>query len=168
MCTRNCPCKSNAKQGEWTSMLAAQKATFLRTKEFVFTQNTDIVTYETYDKCIENIKDGSVAENMAAGYTGTKAFYEFAKNFREQGDFTEIKEWIEFFEDEYECAGICKPALFNWIQKVDEGKPIKSCVSAVKDDLTSSFMGLGIATLANGILLFLIWLFQYCLWRRYD
>ena len=149
-------------------MLAAQKATFLRTKEFVFTQNTDIVTYETYDKCIENIKDGSVAENMAAGYTGTKAFYEFAKNFREQGDFTEIKEWIEFFEDEYECAGICKPALFNWIQKVDEGKPIKSCVSAVKDDLTSSFMGLGIATLANGILLFLIWLFQYCLWKRYD
>lgn len=83
MCTRNCPCKSNAKQGEWTSLDTAKKATYQRTKGFVFTQNTDIVTYESYDKCIENIKDGSVAENMQKGYTGTKAFYEFAKNFRE-------------------------------------------------------------------------------------
>lgn len=104
---------------------------------------------------------------MQAGHTSTKAFYEFAKNFREQGDFTEIKEWVEFFEDEYECAGICEKALFNWIQSVDEGIPTKSCVSSVKEDLEASFMGLGIATLVTGCLLFFIWLCQYCMWKRY-
>ena len=105
--------------------------------------------------------------NQALGYTGTKQFYEFAKRFREQGDFTEIKEWIIFFEEEYECAGICKPALFNWYTAVTGGKPTQSCVSAVKDDLTGSFMGLGIATLVSGVLLFFIFLCQYCLWKKY-
>ena len=124
-------------------------------------------TYNTFDECIENVQDGSVAENMQNGYTGTKAFFEFAKNFREQGDFSEIKEWVEFFEDEYECAGICEKALFNWIQNVDEGIPKKSCVSSVKEDLEASFMGLGISTLITGVLLFFIWLCQYCMWRKF-
>jgi len=104
---------------------------------------------------------------MKSGYTSTKAFFEFAKRFRDQTDFIDIKEWVEFFEDEYECAGICKPALFNWIQAMDEGIPTKSCVSSVKDDLTGSFMGLGICTLVSGFLLLFIWIVQYCLWRKY-
>ena len=83
MCTRNCPCKSNAKEGEWNVLNAVDRATYGRKKQFVFTDNTEVVTYASYDECIEKIQDGSVPANMALGYTGTKAFFEFAKNFRE-------------------------------------------------------------------------------------
>lgn len=167
MCTRNCPCDVNTNSGQWTSLTVAELATYQRSKTFVFTANDDIVTYDSYDKCIENVQDPSLVENMQAGYTADYAFYQFAKNFREQTDFTDIKEWIEFFENEYECAGICNKALFNWIQPVAEGIPTQSCVTSVKDDLTGSFMGLGIATLVSGVLLFFIWLCQYCLWKKY-
>lgn len=171
MCSRNCPCKTLEKKegvSSWQDMTREElDADYKRSKVFVFTSNPDVVTYDSYDDCIENIKDPSVPENLAAGYMATQAFYRFATSFRNQADFTDIKEWIEFFEDEYECAGICKKALFNWIQPVSEGIPTKSCVSAVKDDLTGSFMGLAICTLISGVLLFFIWLCQYCLWRNY-
>lgn len=88
MCTRNCPCLNNANEGQWNILPDATRRTqYLRNKEFVFTSNQDVVTYESFDACIENIKDGSLPENMAAGYTGTKAFFTFAENFRSQGDF---------------------------------------------------------------------------------
>jgi len=167
MCTRNCPCPKNAKSGEWDILDAATRATYKRSANFVFTDNVGVKTYTSYDDCITNVKDGSLPENMSQGYTGTKAFFEFAKGFREQGDFTDIKEWIEFFEKEYECAGICTKALFNWIEPVSEGIPTKSCVSSIKDDLTGAFMGLGICTLISGFILFFIFLFNYCMWKKY-
>lgn len=167
MCTRNCPCAESDKMSQWRILDSAERAGYQRNKEFVFTANPFVIKYDTYDACIEGVQDPSVPENLAAGHTATQAFYQFAKNFREQGDFTEIKEWIEFFEDEYECAGICEVALFNWIQPVAEGIPTKSCVTSVKEDLEASFMGLGISTLVTGGLLFLIWLCQYCMWRKY-
>ena len=76
-------------------------------------------------------------------------------------------EWIEFFEEEYTCSGICTPALFYWSKSIDLGKPSKSCVNSIKDDLTDSFTGMAIATLFSGILLFFIWICQYCLWRKF-
>ena len=166
MCTRNCPCKKNAKMGEWQTKTEAELLALGRTKGLVFTDNADIKTYDSYDQCIKEVQDGSLPENMKLGYTSEKAFYEFAKSFRDQGEFQSIKDWIEFFENEYDCAGICKPALFTWVSNVDSGMPTQSCVNSVKDDLTGSFMGLGICTLISGILLFFIWLFQYCLWKK--
>lgn len=76
-------------------------------------------------------------------------------------------EWIEFFETEYTCAGICTPAVFYWSQPITLGKPTKSCVNSIKDDLTDSFTGLAATTLVSGILLFFIWIMQYCLWRKF-
>mgnify|MGYP001473114236 FL=1 len=66
-------------------------------------------------------------------------------------------EWIEFFEEEYTCSGICTPALFYWSKSIDLGKPSKSCVNSIKDDLTDSFTGMAIATLFSGIPLSYIW-----------
>jgi len=76
-------------------------------------------------------------------------------------------EWIEFFETEYSCAGICEPVMFYWSKSIELGIPTKSCVNSIKDDLTSSFTGLAGATLASGILLFFVWIMQYCLWRKF-
>lgn len=76
-------------------------------------------------------------------------------------------EWVEFFEDEYTCAGICSPALFYWSKSIELGRPTEACVGSIKDDLTESFLGLAVATLVSGFLLFFIWIMQYCLWKKF-
>jgi len=38
----------------------------------------------------------------------------------------------------------------------------------LKDELNDEFGGLGAATLVSGILLMLTFVFQYCLWYKYD
>ena len=74
---------------------------------------------------------------------------------------------MEFFEDNYSCAGICKPALFSWSKSIDGGRPNSSCISSIKEDLNSDFMGLGVATLISGIFLFFVFIMQYCLWVKF-
>ena len=98
----------------------------------------------------------------------SEAFYMFAKQFREQSNYDQIKNWITFFEEEYDCAGICKPALFSWTRSIHEGRPTESCISSLKDDVTSNLFYLGLVGLVSGILLFCIFLSQYCLWKKYD
>jgi len=66
--------------------------------------------------------------------------------------------WIEFFEDEYECAGICEPASFYWSKSIELGKPTKSCIIGLKNGITKAFLGIGICALVAGFLLFIVWI----------
>ena len=79
-----------------------------------------------------------------------------------------MKDLVTFFEDTYDCAGICEPALFYLSKSVEKGKPTGSCIGNLKDELNDEFAGLGGATLAAGIVLFGTWIMQYCLWTKYD
>ena len=167
MCSRNCPCKASDKSNQWKAIKEEDLISFERKRDFVFTDIASVQTYDSYDACIAGVTDPSDIANRKAGNLATPQFYQFAKEFREQNDFDKIKDWIAFFENEFDCAGICKPALFSWTQSVNSGKPLSSCIGAVKDELKGSFMGLGICTLVSGILLFFIFLFQYCLWKKY-
>jgi len=106
MCSDVCPCEGVPQQGEWTILaLPAVESSFKRdliSRPFDFTG-----TYTNYEQCI----DGASVE-----VTGEidPIFYGFANSLRSQGDFDTIKDWIKFFEEEYSCSGICKPALFSW------------------------------------------------------
>lgn len=142
MCSSDCPCAPVLQATEWTSITE---------RVFNFAG-----TYKTYKECMENPKGGLRFNVFANEVTGNTENYAL------------VNEWVTFFETEYDCAGICKPALFYWSKSVEVGRPTQSCVGSIKDELTSSFMGLGVATLISGILLFMIFVMQYCLWRKYD
>jgi len=75
--------------------------------------------------------------------------------------------WIQFFEDEYDCAGICLPASFSFSKSIKNGRPTEGCIGAIKDDLNTAFLGLSVVTLLAGIFLFFVFIMQYCLWRKY-
>ena len=60
--------------------------------------------------------------------------------------------WLEFFEDEYDCAGVCTPSLFSWSKSIELGRPTKSCIIGIKDGITKAFLGIGICALVAGIL----------------
>jgi len=51
---------------------------------------------------------------------------------------------------------------------VSKGIPDSSCLLSIQDELKTSLLGVGGAALASGIFLFFTFIFQYCLWRKYD
>lgn len=147
MCSTNCPCAPSTKSGDWTlGVLDTDRS-------FDFSGK-----YTSYKECIMD------EDNDDAGIR----FQSFAANFREQSNFSEVSDWIDFFEGEFDCAGICQPAPFYWGKPIDAGVPKTSCVDSIKDDITSAFTGLAAATLVSGILLFISFVMQYCLWKKFD
>jgi len=59
--------------------------------------------------------------------------------------------------------------LFYFSRSISSaGKPNKTCIGSLKDDMNNEFMGLGAMTLISGILLLFVFIFQYCLWGKYD
>ena len=78
-----------------------------------------------------------------------------------------ISAFVTFFEESYNCAGVCQTALFYFGRSVEVGKPTETCIGNLKDAITDEVAGLGIATLVAGILLLFIFICQYCLWYKY-
>lgn len=159
MCKQNsCPCDTSGATGGWNELTAdvlTDKYESTRSAgSFYFADGG----YANYDACILGAKQGEVSDE----------FFAFAEAFRNQDDFAAIEDFIEFFEKEYACAGICTPALFYFKLDVSEGVPGGSCLLSIQDDLKTSLLGVGGAALASGIFLFFTFIFQYCLWRKYE
>ena len=159
MCSQDCPCPVTAKSTEWISLSSADLALSNRgTGGFVFeSADSGLQTYETYKTCIESETAGV-----------TEYFKAFAAAFRSQSNFADVMEFIEFFEAEYQCAGICSPALFSWSVSVTQGKPTQTCLISIKDDISTVFMILGLVTFLSGVLLLCVFICQYCLWFGKD
>jgi hypothetical protein len=159
MCLQGaCPCLAGGNTGGWGELTPE---VLLDTYESTRTPSSFYFTadgYDSYDNCIKTVKEDEVSAE----------FWIFAKGFRDQDDFAEIEDYIKFFEEEYSCAGICSPALFYFYRSVSEGVPGGSCLLSIQDDLKTSLIGVGGAALASGIFLFFTFIFQYCLWRKYD
>lgn len=157
MCSNECPCESGvsntypANSIDWTP--------YGGTARPIFSGPNPVTSYKA---CLAN----APASNSADPAT-TYEFRKFAESFRGQSDYQQLMEWIEFFENEYDCAGICKVALFYFNRNPASSRPSQSCINSLKDEITSAFLGLGIATMICGFMLFFIFIMQYCLWRKY-
>jgi len=152
MCSENCPCLQNvATRNKWEEL---DKEEFDRCRDFNWSG-----TFTTYKQCIEE---------TAALPTAATNFQRFAKELEAKDSWSTVKDLVIFFEDTYDCAGICQPAIFYFSKSIELGLPTGSCVGNLKDELNDEFGGLGAATLVSGILLMLTFVFQYCLWYKYD
>ena len=56
---------------------------------------------------------------------------EVVKGFREQHIF-ELKHFY-FLEDQFDCSGVCQPALFYFTKQLHEGPPKQTCLVKIKD-----------------------------------
>merc|ERR1712048_641480 len=151
-----CPCAATTKSTDWIEAGERTATDFAATG----------TSYTSYAACVRDADNRGGA--LSTDSSDVQEFKEFTKNFLDQSDFETIFEWIEFFENEYDCAGICRPSVWYWGKSIEEGIPTKSYLSSIKDDVTGAFTGLGIVTLLSGILMFFIFIMQYCLWRKYD
>lgn len=162
MCSTDCPCVDvdAATKATWTTEALADGGR--AGKPLVFVPAGTSGSFETYQSCIQSFD----ATNLStAGYSN---FGVWANQLNNQDNFDEIMDWVTFFEDEYNCAGVCEPALFYWSKSVSQGMPTESCISSIKDDLSTAFMGLGGACLISGFVLLCNFVLQYCLWVKKD
>jgi len=72
---------------------------------------------------------------------------------------------LSYFENKYSCSGVCSPGLFYYSLDLSAGIPKEKCLAQLNNEIGSSITYLGITGLVTGALMFLIWIFQYCLWR---
>ena len=63
---------------------------------------------------------------------------------------------------------MCSPALFFYSLNLSVGVPNKTCLSYMKEEVGDSLKYLGITAVVTGCIMFLIWICQYALWRKYD
>jgi hypothetical protein len=60
------------------------------------------------------------------------------KKYNKMSDDTAVEEFLELefvadIEEELQCSGFCKPALFYWEQDIYKGVPTETCGYAVMD-----------------------------------
>jgi len=72
------------------------------------------------------------------------------------------------FEKKYMCSGICESSLFFFTLDVTEGMPTSTCLVQMQKEMGAQFYPIGVACIASGAVMLLIWLFQYALWLKYD
>lgn len=139
MCSVNCPC-DNAHANKWADRT--------RPGGLDFTGN-----YTRYSDCLN------------ADIHFDPDFTTWAESIRSQ---TEYLDWMKWFEDEFDCGGICVKSLFFWSKDLSAGPPSEACLKGMHDGLTSAFTGLSVCTLLAGIFLLFMFIWQYCLWKKYD
>jgi hypothetical protein len=74
---------------------------------------------------------------------------------------------LTYFESKYTCSGICNPGLFYWSRNLDYGLPASNCIGYLKKEIGDNMNYLGVTAIVVGGILFFIWIFQYCLWRKF-
>ena len=74
---------------------------------------------------------------------------------------------VSYFEQNYQCSGICKTPLFYNSLDLKAGIPTKNCQEAIKKEMNSNVIYLGVTGVVIGVLLWFIWVFQYCLWKKF-
>ena len=148
MCSVNCPCKPVSQKTEWTNL---DRTDLNRCRDWDFTG-----TITTYKECLKT-----------PGLNAKIRFQGFADGLVNEDSWESLADFIEYFEIQLECAGVCKPALFSFSQSIENGRPEKSCVLGLVDSIGEEFTGLPVATFCSGVLLFFIFIFNYCLWKKY-
>jgi hypothetical protein len=74
---------------------------------------------------------------------------------------------LAYFENKYQCSGICESSLFYYELDLTFGPPKTTCLLHVKEEVSGSLTYLGVTALIIGVICLLIWVCQYSLWCNY-
>jgi hypothetical protein len=90
-------------------------------------------------------------------------------SFVPEGDLVETGfAMLTYFEQKYECSGVCDTSLFFYDLNLSYGPPVDTCLSFMKEEVSGSMAYLGITSLIIGFICLIIWIAQYVLWCKYE
>jgi len=178
MCSSECPC-DDVKARPWTDMQETELNRFNRT----LTQRSGTGSNSNV------LKDSRGNIRLITTSTGEKY-----KNFTECNDILQKRygdddsnytnpnnievpygpamstsiSIISYFEAKYTCSGICTTSLFYTSLDLEKGVPSTTCLTYLKTEIGDSMQYLGVTAVVAGLIMFLIWIAQYALWRKYE
>jgi hypothetical protein len=82
--------------------------------------------------------------------------------------YQKATKFLTYFEAKFKCSGLCKPGFFYLTRPISDGRPTTTCMTYLKNAIGDNLTYLGIVSLVAGIITFLTFLMQYCLWRKFD
>jgi len=127
---------------------------------FSFESNNE-QQYDNFQDCFVAIQKGTVNVDP-----DVKKEYE---NITNDPGFQSGIQFVNFFETNYQCSGVCEQALFFYQLKLEEGRPANSCLIYLKDEkIGHNLTYMGITMLVAGFVMLLTWCAQYALWVSYE
>lgn len=179
-CSLSCPCpETNA--AAWTALKGdvVQKAG--RSNKFVFggkvynfgestgrapTASEKLYgkTFDTFADCLREVPTRPGYRTDSSNNLDTFASI-FDTNVNGGQDLFGVVEWLE---STYECSGFCVPDMFFYTLPLSLGVPTTSCIGPLSQDFGGVFGRIGMAGVLCGIVLFFVFIFSYCLWKKYD
>lgn len=181
MCSSYCPCTDTVQMTTWITMSADDVVAQGRPRDrrWYFgalsyaVGNPTGVNVATANPPIVDKKFSSFKQCADYSATNPEAFTDEAirkelyyySNTKGENPFMEV---IEFLEDQYDCAGLCRPELFFVTKSIDAGKPKIACGEPVAEEFGDALGGIGGAGIIASIMLFLSFLSSYCLWKKYE
>jgi len=73
---------------------------------------------------------------------------------------------MKYMEAKYFCSGICKQPIF-WYTKPINSLPLYGCLSHMVNEIEGKLSPIGTVATCSGVVMLLIWIFQYFLWCDY-
>lgn len=91
-------------------------------------------TFDTFEDCLEYWEERYEADTT----TNISAIFDVPDDETEFDMLSNLVEILFDIEDEFDCSGICKPALFFHAKDIAHGPPLQSCITPMVEYITSS------------------------------
>lgn len=105
-------------------------------------------------------EDAGIVGDMSEGEMPVD-YYDFVPNEYVMENALKSLLW---FERNYKCSGICNPGLFYYSLDLSESVPEDACLLFLKTEIGDSLTFLGVTSIICGVLMCLVFVFQYMLW----
>ena len=157
MCTAQCPCPQEARV-VYDNKTEASMNFFSRTRQ-AGTGNT------TNNMIMMNYQATGSFKNFSDCYTQVLAPQATDAQKKNMNSLLKV---MSMMEPKFQCSGICNPGLFWFTQSVTLQPPASNCITYLADAVGTKFTPVGLVSILSGVIMGLIWIFQYALWCKYD
>jgi len=157
MCTSACPCPGDAK-AIYDNKTESSMNFFNRTRFPGSGNDTNGMIKMQY-------ASSGTYSNFSSCYTSVLAATAPAEKNQNMNSLIKV---MTVMEPKFSCSGICNPGLFWFSLDVTTPPPGQNCISYLADAIGSKFAPVGLVSVASGIVMGLIWIFQFALWCKYD
>ena len=76
--------------------------------------------------------------------------------------------FLDYFEKQFTCSGVCKTSMFYFTLKLEVGPPTTTCLTHMKEVISNNLTYMGMTSTVCGLIMIFTWICQYCLWRKYE
>ena len=105
--------------------------------------------YRNFEECFFDIRAGETSEERSEVQKYNDELNAGALNF--------AMDFSSYFEEAYQCSGLCTPSLFYYSLDVSVGVPKEPCLLNLKDEISNNLSYMGIAGILSGIIMLIAW-----------